>query len=117
MTNEIVMRPQLEKLLMSHWTEFLNKTALLRRVLEDARNTSFKVVNKHDAAPASQLKVTITKFQLLDNSKFELWVEFAVPREDGTVIGTHTYHLGLDGSLRLEESYGVLFQTERSDNL
>lgn len=110
MNNSLIIPEKLEKLLLSHWADFLNKTLLLRRVLEDARDSKLKFV-KNDAAPTPQTKVTITKFQLLDNSKFEVWVEFTVPKDGGVAVGTHTYLMELNGSLTLIETYGVFFAT------
>jgi len=108
MSNDLIIPEQLETLLLAHWADFVNKTALLRRVLEDARDANFKTVRK-DVTPSPQTKISVTRFRLIDNNKFELWIEFSIPKEGGVAVGTHTYLLELGGSLSLQESYGVIF--------
>lgn len=107
MNNDLIIFPKLEKVLLSRWAEFINKSLLIRKVLEDTQHSTMKIINR--AAPTTQTKISLTKFYPFDNIKFEIWVEFAIPHQNGMAIGTHVYLLGMDQSFELKETYGTIF--------
>lgn len=97
-----------EQLLLANWTTFLNQNLLLKKVLEDVRDSELPKTIQEDIPPVST-KVTITKFRIKDNTGFELWIEFTVPKDQGVVVGSHVYALKLDGEMILKENYGRHF--------
>lgn len=103
---------KLDQLLQANWTQLLDRTTLMRILLEDVRDTSYQVVEQETVSPA-HMKLTITKFVPCCKTKFELWVEFTVPKSEGIVQGSHIYHLDFDGELTLQSTYGVHFLTKK----
>lgn len=113
MSNSSLIIPEkLEQLFLHNWAEFIDKTALIRKVLVDARDAELKSVS--GSPPTSQLKLTITRFRLVDNTKFEVWVEFAVPKDEGMIVGSHVYLTDCSGDFQLQDTYGVVFQSQSS---
>lgn len=97
-----------EQLLLANWTTFLNQNLLLKKVLENVRDSELPKTIQEDIPPVST-KITITKFGVKDKTEFELWIEFSVPKDQGVAIGSHVYTLRLDGELILKENYGRHF--------
>jgi len=112
MSSNLIIPEKLEQLFLQNWAEFVDKTALIRRVLADARDADLQVVNGDP--PTSQLKLTITRFHLVDNTKFEVWIEFAIPKDGGMIVGSHVYLTECSGDFQLQDTYGVIFQTQSS---
>jgi len=111
MANRVIDNKKLEVLLQSKWSEFLDKAQLMRVVLEYARDADYRVLKQNDVL-SQQIKLTITKFAIKQPLRFEVWVEFTVPKGTGVVIGTHLLSLSLDGKVELEETYGSHFLPE-----
>jgi hypothetical protein len=107
----IFVNDAFEQLLLANWAEVVNRSAFVRRVIEDAQIAHLTVLRNQEAPPRRVL-VTVTKFKLRCNSVFEIWAEFSAPLENGVAVGTHVYTLGLNGGLLLEETSGVLFASE-----
>jgi len=110
--SKLIIPEKLEQLFLKNWADFVDKTALIRRVLVDARDADLQEVVGEP--PTSQLKLTITKFSLIDNSQFEVWVEFAIPKDNGMIVGSHVYLTQCSGNFQLQDTYGVIFQTKSS---
>lgn len=122
MVNEIFKTQKLEETLQNNWTHFLDHLLLMRQVLEDIRNTSFREL-KQQNIPNRQVKFSVTKFTVINAVQkkvesqryaFEFWVEYSVPKEDGVVVGTNTYLLSLEGEIKLHDSFGTHFKLEKS---
>jgi len=123
MVNGIFKRQKLEELLQHNWGDFLDHLQLMRRVLEDVRNTPFREL-KQQNIPQRHVKFSVTKICALPSNfqqsdlgsafQFEFWVEYTIPKDDGVVVGTNTYLLSLDGNLKLGECFGTHFKTENS---
>lgn len=111
MANRVLDTKKLEALLQSKWSDFLDKSQLMRSVLEYARDANYPIFEQNNV-PSQQIKLTITKFAIKQPLKFEVWVEFTVPKGTGVVIGTHLLSLSLDGKVELEETYGSHFLPE-----
>lgn len=105
--NKIILFDAFEQVLLANWSSFLDKTQLLKIVLEHARNNEYST-SLQDKIPPRHTKVTLTKFTP-KNKKFLIWVEFTIPKEEGVVVGSHVYDLMFDGELVLTESYGKYF--------
>jgi len=99
---------KLEHLLQSKWTEFIDKTQLMRTVMEHVRDGEYTIQEITDPPP-QQMKLSLTKFAPNVGLSFEVWAEFSVPKGPGVVIGTHVYRLELTGELKLEQIYGTHF--------
>lgn len=111
MANRIIDTKKLESLLQSNWSEFLDKSQLMRAVLEYARDAEYMVLHQSEI-PSQQIKLTITKFTIKQPPEFEIWVEFTAPRDQGVVIGTHVVTLLFNGEIELKETYGTHFLPE-----
>jgi hypothetical protein len=110
MSRNVVVKEKLEQLLLAHWTSFVDRITLMRRVLEDARDGDYKVLEAKEPLQP-QTKITLTRFAKISKSDFEVWVEFTVPREDSIVQGTHVYHTDFE-DFKLAQTYGVWFVTK-----
>lgn len=119
MVNKILKTKQLEELLQQNWGNFLDHLLLMRMVLEHVRDTTFKEI-KQPSIPDRHVKITVTKFSILQNQEqlsyydFEIWIEFTIPKDDGVVIGTSVCFLNLIGNFYFKESYGTFFRPENS---
>lgn len=106
--NNIIIPEKLSEILLKNWANFLNKKLMIQKVLEDAKNANLILSN--ETCSKTQTYITITKFELIDNSNFEIWVEFGVPQQDNFIVGTHCYCLTLDGNIILKNTIGMIFQ-------
>lgn len=107
----ILLKPALEKLIQSHYTEIVDLQQLVKFVLENIRNETYMVLTQKEM-PKSSMKFSITKVNLLDSLMLELWVEFTVPKGKNLLIGTQVLHLNFEGEALVKESYGTEFQPE-----
>jgi len=105
--NGILINEQFEQLLLANWANILDKTQLMKTVLLLARSNEFPVIRQEEIAPQNT-KIMVTRFRPEGNS-FSVWAEFTIPKDEGVVIGTHTFSLTLDGELTHEESFGTFF--------
>jgi hypothetical protein len=112
MVNNLIINGKLERLLQTKWAEFIDRSQIMRRTMEFARDTKYKVILQQDVPP-QKLELSITKFELQE-SGFEVWIEFTIPKEQGIVVGTHICSLSLSGELDLKDSHGTNFQPETS---
>lgn len=112
MHTNLIDPQKLEALLLANWANLIDKTQFLKRVLSDARKFKAPVVSQEDNPPGSTTKMSITKFKPLGNAKYEVWVEFTLPRESGVLVGTHIYELSQDGEATLVETSGVSFESK-----
>jgi len=103
----ILINEKFEELLLANWASVLDTTQLMRIVLEHARSNEFPCITQEEIAPRNT-KIMITRFRP-EGNKFSVWAEFTVPKEEGVVIGTHTFSMTLNGELSLEESFGTFF--------
>lgn len=101
----VLLDDKLQRLLIANWADILDRNKFLLKVLEDARDREYP---KLTSVVKRKTEFSITKFEP-KNTEFVIWVEFTVPKEDCTLIGTHIYKLSLSGTLTLVESYGTQF--------
>jgi len=115
MVNEIFKKDQLENLLQQQWGKFLDHVRLMRVVMEDVSNTSFKEIQQQEI-PQRHVKFSLTKFSIIlePDHALEFWVEFNIPKQDGVVIGTSIYVLRLNGNISLRECFGTHFRPKNS---
>lgn len=105
---------KLEESLQSRWTDFVNKSQLMRTILEHVRDSEYRVLQKDPPTQKTQVSVSFHSSTDKTEYTFEIWTEFTVPKDKGTVIGTHVYSLQSNGSLKLKETYGTHFLPETS---
>lgn len=112
---EILNQIKLEQLLKTNWTEFIDQTQFLRLVLTNAneQHNNYQTLNQLEI-PLKQIKLSITKFSVINSCKFEVWAEFSIPKDNGVLVGTHVFEMDLSGNFNLKESYGTIFVTEKS---
>jgi hypothetical protein len=107
---EIVKKEKLEQLIKAHWSEFMDTRALLGFVLKEAREANYQTIQQ--IPPTTQVKVVVTKVNIVDLGTLELWAEFSVPVNAGMAIGTHIFYLKIDAhqcQLQLQETFGTCF--------
>ena len=105
--NKILLKNELEQLLLTNWTQILDRVQLMKTVLEHACNSEFRKIEQEEI-PQRHTKIVVTKFSP-NNNNFSVWIEFSVPRENGVVIGSQVYSLSLSGELTLQENFGTFF--------
>lgn len=115
MTKSLFIRSNLESLLQSRWTEFLDRAQIMRTVLENVRDTDY-MESIQAELPPNRVKLSVTKIAIQPSHAFEVWIEFSVPKGTGIVVGTNVYTLRLTGEFELKDSYGTHFLPEISSN-
>lgn len=115
MKSQILKKENIEETFQKQWTDFLDHVRLMRLVMEDVRDTTFKEIQQESIPPVC-VKISITKVKILNSSDyhFELWIEFSIPKENGVVIGTNVYNLSLEDKILLKESFGTYFRPKKS---
>ncbi len=107
----LIVNENLEQLLQANWSQFLDRSQIMRMTMEFARDSEYRVV--HQEISPKQIRISITKFRVNKNG-FETWVEFTLPKNEGVIVGTHVCSLSLSGELELKETYGTHFVPENS---
>ncbi len=101
---------KLEELLVANWTQFIETNKLMAFVLEAVRDrvrSDFTVVAQSSVGRKG-VQITMSRFQLVADG-FILWVDFSVPHEDNTAVGTSELHLSPTGTLSHIRTLGSLF--------
>ena len=110
MTN-VINTTQLEEVLTQGWHKFIDKTQLMRAVLEHVRDADYQTLN--ESPPTLDPKVSVS-FHTSPGETYELemWTEFTAPKDNGVVIGTHVFSIQSSGEVLLKETYGTHFLPE-----
>jgi hypothetical protein len=100
---------EFEKLLISHWTKFINPQKLIALVLTHVRDTNLIRNNTSPPIQKKAIQVTLTQFRAtLDG--FIIWVDFVIPKEKGLAIGTCELRMcPITGELRHLQTLGNIF--------
>jgi hypothetical protein len=105
----VLRTEQFERLLVARWTEVVDSRKLIAFTLQCVRDNLDKLERADvDELPRSQTQIGISRFQPCENH-FDVWVEFSVPLDGRTAVGTHELHLSLGGRLSLQNTVGSLF--------
>ena len=112
MVNNLIVSEKLEQLLQANWSQFIDRTQIMRMTMEFSRDYEYRVVHQAEMPP-KQIRISVTKFIVNENG-FETWIEFTLPKNEGVIVGTHVCSLSLSGELELKESYGTHFVPEIS---
>jgi hypothetical protein len=103
--NSIVKKSDLEKLLLTNWTKFIDYQKLIIFVTQTVRDYNNFPIFEEDELPEKGVQITLTRFSILNN-KFILWIDFTVPKQLGFVIGTCETTLELSGKMYLQNLVG-----------
>jgi len=104
----VINTTKLETYLSQRWTEFVDKTQLMRTVLEHVRDGEYRTSD--DDPPNSNHKVSISFHPSASKLyELEMWAEFTAPKNNGVVIGTHVFAVLSNGDVELKETYGTHF--------
>lgn len=108
----MINKEKLEELLVRNWAKFFDTKKLVAKVLQDVA-ISFNTFNiaERGGPERNSMQVSLSRFYLAD-SGFILWVEFIVPRDAETSVGTAEYILSNNGSLELRQIMGTRFTIE-----
>ena len=104
-----VRKTEIEKLLIAHWSSFLDGPQIMKQALIDARNASYTKLVPGDFKKGFKTGVTISKFDITNKGQIEIWVEFTVQREEDAVVGSHIYEIDLLGNFELKATFGTIF--------
>lgn len=106
MITDILIRGQLERVLQTYWAEFLDYVRILRAVRAYVLDNTFREIRQAEI-PRRAASVTVSRVNVRPESAgLELWVEFAMPKGDGVVLGTAVALLTLDGTFSFKEVHG-----------
>lgn len=115
MANKVIDTDKLEQLLQKQWAEILDNVRLMRTLMENVRDTSFKKIKQREIPPR-YTKISLSNFRVQAKNPadhhFEVWIEYSMPKENGIVIGTAIYKLYLTGDLILQNILGTHFEPE-----
>ena len=106
----IINKQNLEKLLMSKWTTFMDSKQVIAFTLLTVRNQkdSFQIVQEEENLPEKNIQITISRFEPCPEH-FTVWIDFTVPHENEIVVGTVETKLKLNGDLNLLNIVGTRF--------
>ena len=104
----VINTTKLETVISQRWTEFVDKTQLMRAVLEHVRDGEYRTSDK---APPNPNHTVSLSFHSSSNKLYEIemWAEFTAPKDNGVVVGTHVFAVLSNGDIKLKETYGTHF--------
>ena len=105
----VINTTKLEKYLSQRWTEFIDKTQLMRTILEHVRDSTYRTSNTKPPTKSNNRVSVSFHPSSAENYELEMWAEFIVPKNEGTVIGTHIFSISSNGEIKLKETYGTHF--------
>jgi len=108
--NNIINKQNLEKLLVSKWTTFMDSKQIIAFTLLAVRNhrDSFQTIQEENELPGKNTQVTISRFEPHPDG-FLIWIDYTVPHFNEIVVGTVEAKLKLDGDLDLLNTIGTRF--------
>lgn len=127
MVNNNLIFDHLENIFQKHWAEIINNNLLIKRVMCDVNSNTFQQINQPENF-VKKTSITVTKCNAnrtgfcskdvnsLSNS-LELWIEFSIPKDKGTVIGTGIYTVGLNGDFNLTSIFGSHFVPQKLNDV
>lgn len=78
---------EFERLLLTNWTRFISPVRLIAFVLSKVRDAELNTINNKPPKQKSSLQLTMSQFRPTPDG-FVLWVDFVIPKPEGTVVGT-----------------------------
>lgn len=105
----LIDNTKLEKLLLANWSNFLDQKKLIAYTLTCVRDYKFNQVVKTNKKHSTNIKVKLSHFQIKNNG-FNLWVEYSIPINQNTAIGTVELLLSNSGKLSHIQTIGTLFK-------
>lgn len=85
--NQMVNLDEFFRLILTNWTNFINPQKLIAFILKEVRDKELPTL-KGTTPQKNGLKITISHLHVDQSRKFILWVEFNVPKQIGTAVGT-----------------------------
>jgi len=85
---QMVNLDEFERLLLTHWTSFINPQRLIAFVLANVRDAELTAQKGTLPSQNKSLKITISHFRATHDRTFIVWVEFVIPRLTGLAVGT-----------------------------
>ena len=106
----LINKQNLEKLLISKWTSFMDSRQLIAFTLLNVRDKrdDFQVIKEDDELPKKNVQVTIERFEPCEDG-FVVWIDYTVPHENEIIVGTIETNLTLNGNLTLSNIIGTRF--------
>ncbi len=102
-------KTELEKLLLTNWTKFIDKNKLVALVLSSIRDNKkdFNITQRKNQS--SGFKIKISRFEP-DKENFHLWAEFTLANGEESVVGTTEFSLNLSGKTHHIQTIGTIFK-------
>lgn len=113
---DVLKEDKLEELLVANWTKFLDSSKVMAFCLRTVRDR----IKTLAPVPATELRqrgtqITLSRFQIVADG-FIMWVEFTVPIDDKTAVGTTELFLTNTGEISHIHTLGNLY-CPNSDNV
>ncbi len=106
---ELLKKTDLEHLLRSNWSTFIDKTKLLAFLLQEVRDADFPIASRTSAKLQKGYKITLSRLELIEKG-FLLWIDFDVPiSADKRCIGTSETILTNTGTLHPRDTIGQVY--------
>lgn len=101
---------KMKQILVSNWTQIIDGKSLFKICLDQIRNETYAHQKSNELIFDTKTRFSVTNVSITDEPfEFIVWAEFCVPKDQGFVIGTKIFSVGLDGESNLKESYGTHF--------
>ncbi len=106
---ELLNKPDLERLLRSNWSSFIDKTKLLAFLLQQIRDADFPIASNAPTQLQKGYRITLSRLELVEKGFF-LWIDFDVPiGPSKRCIGTSEAILTNVGTLQSEDIIGQVY--------
>ena len=100
----MILKNEIEKLLLKNWANFLDIKILAQLVLSYASEHLSITI---DRSQVQQNKIKVSKFNIVAEG-FILWVDFTITRQNDTIIGTSELFLYNNGEILQKQTIAKL---------
>ncbi len=106
----ILDKSKLENILLANWANFLNPNEVMKFTLSCVRdNVNTFLVMEESELPKKSVQILVSRFNILEENGFQLWIDFTVPKNDEILVGTVEAYLEKLNNLKLISVVGNRF--------
>ncbi len=84
---DIINKNNLQNLLTSNWSTFIDQTKLMSEVLKSVRDDDLPIIHCRKPYTQKGIKITISRIEI-NTHGYLLWIEFTIPQQGSVTIGT-----------------------------
>lgn len=111
---KLINRKNLEDLLLQNWTKFIDiksiSDLLINNIQLYASNWSVLLPTR----AYTTKKIHISKAEFTPEKDFLLWLSFELSKNDKFYVGTIELICAIDGSFKINNTNGIIYQTTES---